>query len=85
MSEFLGNSTFIFWSAIVLICVVPMISHYWYKLRRAEMDAALKQDMLQRGMSAEEIKTVLEASSHGEAKGCRRGTARSVKEADQAS
>jgi hypothetical protein len=85
MPEFLGNSTFIFWSAIVLICIVPMISHHWYKLRRAEMDSALKQDMLQRGMSAEEIKTVLEASSRAEAKGCRRGTARSVKEADQAS
>ena len=37
----------------------------WSSVRRAEMDAALKQDMLQRGMSADEIRTVLEASSQG--------------------
>jgi hypothetical protein len=78
MPEFLNNSTIIFWFAIVLICVVPTISFYWYKIRRAEMDTALKQDMLERGMSAEEIKTVLEASSHGDAKGCRRSAVRSM-------
>jgi hypothetical protein len=83
MPEFLANSTFIFWAAIVLICVVPTISYHWYKIRRAEMDTALKQDMLQRGMSAEQIKTVLEASSHGEGTGCRRSAARTAREADQ--
>ena len=31
--------------------------------RRAELDAALKQDMLSRGMSAEEIQSVCTASS----------------------
>ena len=85
MPEFLNNSTFIFWSAMVLFSIVPSISFYWYKIRRAEMDTALKQEMLQRGMSSEEIKTALEASSHGDAKGCRRSVARSVKEADQVS
>ena len=47
----------------------------WSSVRRAEIDAALKQDMLQRGMSAEEIRTVLEASSHGKSWKERCGTA----------
>jgi hypothetical protein len=36
-----------------------------HKTRRAETLAALKQDMLNRGMSAEEIRTVLEAGVEG--------------------
>jgi hypothetical protein len=36
------------------------------KSRQAEIDAALKHDMLERGMSATEIKTVLEATAAGE-------------------
>jgi hypothetical protein len=35
----------------------------WQRVRQAELDASLKHEMLQRGMSAEEIRTVLEASS----------------------
>ena len=35
----------------------------WQKTRREEFTAALKQDMLSRGMSADEIRTVLEAGS----------------------
>jgi hypothetical protein len=34
----------------------------WRKIRLAEMEAVLKQDMLNRGMSAEDIRTVLETS-----------------------
>ncbi len=41
------------------------VTDYFQKTRRAELDASLKHEMLQRGMSAEEIKTVLEASSAG--------------------
>jgi hypothetical protein len=47
----------------------------WSGVRRAEIDAALKQDMLQRGMAAEEIRTVLEASSQGKPWKQRCGTA----------
>jgi hypothetical protein len=47
----------------------------WSSVRRAEIDAALKQDMLQRGMSADEIRTVLEASSQGRPWKQRCGTA----------
>src|SRR5436309_3231413 len=38
------------------------IARYWTKVRRAEIDAALKHDMLQRGMGADEIERVLRAS-----------------------
>jgi hypothetical protein len=47
-----------------LICgTVWVIAYYWYEMRRTETDAALKQEMLGRGMSAEDIQTVLEAGS----------------------
>lgn len=35
----------------------------WRKVRVAEMEAALKQDMLNRGLSAEDINKVLSASA----------------------
>jgi hypothetical protein len=70
------NSPYLFVLAILIITVaVPTITYYWQKTRRAEIDASLKQDMLQRGMSADDIKTVLESSSDRFGK-CGRGTAR---------
>jgi hypothetical protein len=36
---------------------------YWQNVRQSEIAANLKRDMLDRGMSAEEIKTVLDAGS----------------------
>jgi hypothetical protein len=38
------------------------IAYYWAKVRRTEIEAALKHDMLQRGMGAEDIERVLKAS-----------------------
>ena len=38
------------------------------KTRQIEIEAWLKQDMLNRGLSPEQIKTVLEARSDGEAR-----------------
>jgi hypothetical protein len=47
-----------------LICgSIVMIGEFWRRIRKAEIEAKLKTDMLDRGMSAEEIKTVLEAGS----------------------
>ena len=47
-----------------LLCgVVAILWGAWNKTRRAEIAAALKQDMLNRGMSAEEIRTVLDAGT----------------------
>jgi hypothetical protein len=42
-------------STTVVVC--------WYKFHKNNIAAALKQDMLNRGMSAEDIKTVLEAGT----------------------
>jgi hypothetical protein len=63
MSELLNNSTFIIWTGIVLICVVPTITHAWYKVRRAELDASLKLEMIQHNMSADDIIRILQASA----------------------
>ncbi|HZU37205.1 MAG TPA: hypothetical protein VFA18_14885 [Gemmataceae bacterium] len=52
--------------AILMGCLTGMVigvAKYWSSVRRTEMEAALKQDMLNRGMSAMEIKQVLEAST----------------------
>ena len=49
---FLSNPMTIFWGAIVLISVVPTLTYYWHKTRKAEMDADLKMRMLEMGMSA---------------------------------
>jgi hypothetical protein len=46
------------------LCGVPaVIMGIWLAIRQTEMAAALKQEMLNRGMSAEEIRIVLEAGS----------------------
>jgi hypothetical protein len=45
----------------LLCAITAIIAAHWQKIRRAEIAAALKQDMLNRGMSADEIRTVLEA------------------------
>jgi hypothetical protein len=45
----------------LLFTLLIFAGHYWHKVRIAEIAARLKQDMLDRGMSADEIKTVLEA------------------------
>jgi hypothetical protein len=47
-----------------LICgTIVIIVDYWQGIRKAEIAARLKQDMLDRGMSAEEIRIVTEAGS----------------------
>ena len=51
----------IVFGSILLLSVFAIIATCVYKIRRHSIAAQLKQDMLDRGMSAEEIKTVLEA------------------------
>jgi hypothetical protein len=43
--------------------MVSIVMGIRFASRRIELDAALKQDMLNRGMTAEEIRIVMEASS----------------------
>ncbi len=54
---------------VVLAMLIPIfgiifgtVTQYLSAIRRAELDAELKREMLARGMSADEIKTVIEAS-----------------------
>jgi hypothetical protein len=53
------------------LCGLPaVVMGIWLAIRQTETAAALKQDMLNRGMSAEEIRIVLEAGSGS----CRKGS-----------
>jgi hypothetical protein len=44
-----------------LVAIVAVIASQWRRVRIAEMDAALKQQMLDKGMSAAEIEQVFRA------------------------
>jgi len=49
----------------VLLCgLVAIIMGIWDVHRKGEINAALKQDMLNRGMSADDIRMVLDAGTH---------------------
>ena len=47
----------------VLCGIIGILAAAWQKVRRAEILAALKQDMLNRGMSSDQIRTVLDAGT----------------------
>ncbi len=47
----------------IVIVVVTVLAVQWRRVRQAEVDAALKRDMLERGMSAADIERVVQASS----------------------
>ena len=62
---------------VVLGLMIPLtgivfgtLTNYWRRSRQAELDASLKQQMLERGMSADEIVQVLEAKSQPSKVGC---------------
>lgn len=46
------------------IPIVAVISYYWYRATKARADAALKQTLANRGMSAHEIERVMESGHH---------------------
>jgi hypothetical protein len=51
---------------VVGLCIAAVFAaHYWYKLRRAEMELSLKHAMVERGMSAAEICAVIESGHSG--------------------
>jgi hypothetical protein len=52
----------------ILGVVFGTVTKYLTETRRAELEAGLKQEMVQRGMSAEEIKMVIEATSYRKGK-----------------
>ncbi len=59
MFELLGN----FWFLLFGMIAVIAIAEAWQKVRRGEQETELKRDMLQRGLSVEEMERVLRAGS----------------------
>ena len=67
---------------VVLGLLIPIFgivfgttTNYLARVRQAELEANLKQNMLERGMSAEEIRMVIEATSRRDGRTCGRGSA----------
>jgi hypothetical protein len=54
----------------ILGVVFGTVTNHLTRVRQAELEAGLKQDMLQRGMSAEEIRIVIEATAHRKGRKC---------------
>ena len=52
-------------AALSMPAAAAIVAYFWYKLRRDEMLASLKRELSDRGMSAEEIRAVVEAAPHG--------------------
>jgi hypothetical protein len=53
-----------------LLCgIIAVVGGIWLEMRKSEIAASLKQDMLNRGMSADEIRTVLDAGTKNSRKG----------------
>lgn len=68
MLEFLTQYPWL--AAVALVMLIPLTGiliavpfENWRKVREAEMEASLKHAMLERGMSAEEIATVMNSGS----------------------
>jgi hypothetical protein len=72
MLEFSTNASVLIFGGIsagvIVACTaIVFITDHLHKTRQSEIEAWLKLNMLERGMSAEDIRTVLEARSDGEA------------------
>jgi hypothetical protein len=83
MGEFISQVGFGHFIALVavvgglLIPLVAIIGGLMYKHRKLQVEAALKQQMIERGMSADEIKEVIGACRSGKAhRTCSRISAR---------
>lgn len=63
MTELLHNPVFLSLAAGVLIVLGTTLSSCWLRARKASLEADLKRDMIERGMSADEICRVIEARS----------------------
>jgi hypothetical protein len=66
MNEFMTSSDLkaVFMTiAVGLPLMVIFGSYYWWRLRRDELLITLKREMVERGMSAQEIQLVIEAGA----------------------
>ena len=72
MLQFLNDNPMLIFCAlaagvIVSCTLIVFVTDYLRSSHQAEIDAELKHEMLSRGMTAEDIKTVLESRTDGEA------------------
>jgi len=63
--DLLGNFWLLLFVTIIIIVatMVSTLAHAWQKVRRAELETALKQQMLQQGLTVEEMERLLRAAS----------------------
>jgi hypothetical protein len=59
--QLLTNPLFLIFAPATLVPVTAIIAHFWHKAHRESLEASLKHDMLERGMSADDIVKVLQA------------------------
>ena len=62
MIELFKSPLFLLFVGLTSTSIIGTIAHYWYKARKTEIEAALKQDMIRQGMSADDIVKVVEAT-----------------------
>jgi hypothetical protein len=72
MAELFTNNPWLVVCVLVALVIVActaivFLTEHLRVSRQAEIDAALKHQMVERGMTAADIKTILEASTDGEA------------------
>jgi hypothetical protein len=66
MVELLHNFWFLIALTAIICSVTATIAQAWQKVRRGEQEMALKQEMLRRGLSVEEMERLLRANSQSE-------------------
>lgn len=54
----------------LLIPIVAIIAHSWHRMRHLELEIGLKNEMIARGMSAEEIERVIRATGPSGSDSC---------------
>jgi hypothetical protein len=55
----------------LVVAIVAIVMGVGLEIRRVELTAGLKKDMLERGMTAEEIRIVMEAGSNNAQRLCK--------------
>ena len=57
--------------AVIMGCLVPIaaiLGYFWYSIKKNKQNNDLKQSMVERGMSAEEIERVISAGAQDDDK-----------------
>lgn len=63
MSEHFSNPLFVIFGSLTVVSVVSVVAYVWHRISALTVEADLKRDMLNRGMSADEIEQVILASA----------------------